>query len=124
MDAPSGYKYRDYDNASRLRDHIVSARLQLSFEELMAKRFIAVKLDDCWCNGDIYESKSDAVRMVRLGDPNKYLYMQIPMESVISLQSCDSFLWYVRGVYAAGYRPAGAHEGADLIVPQGVEHYQ
>jgi hypothetical protein len=123
MEAPEGYHWRDRENALRFYDHLMSARLQLSFEELMAKRFIAVRLEDCWCNGDIYESKDDAVRMVRWGDPNKFLYMQIPMERMTAV-ACDAFLWYCRGVYKAGYRPAGSHEGANLIVPQGIENYR
>lgn len=122
MDAPAGYRFRDEDCAKRFYDHLRSAQLQLSVDEIIAKRFIAVRLEDCWCNGDIYESKDDAVRMVRWGDPNKFLYMQIPIEH-LTLASVDSFLWYCRGVYKAGYRPAGSHEAANLIVPQGIENY-
>jgi len=123
MEAPPNYVFRDRPNAERLHDVMLTARWKLSIEEIIAKRYVAVALEDCRTSGDIYESRDDAVRLWRRGDANQVMYLQVPA-TPWNLKTCDSLLWYCRGVYKNGYRPAGQHAGTGLILPNSEQRYQ
>lgn len=116
MEAPANYAYRDFENSARLRDHLTAARLSTPIDAIIEGRFIAVHLEDCQCDGVVYDKRDDAVNHVSR-NPNQYMYIQLTLDLPWSHIVCDSLLWYWRGVYAQGYRPAGSHEGADLILP-------
>ena len=128
MKPPIDYPFRDETNAKRLHGHVHDARAKvgpLQLVELRAqgqRRYIAVALQDCACDGVVYDTRSDAMRHVR-GDANQYMYIELPLEAW-GEPVCDVLLNYWRLVYKnQGYRPAGAHAGADLILPQRIEDY-
>jgi hypothetical protein len=124
MREPVDYAFRDELNAKRLRDVLGEATLRLSIEEIIAKRYVAVRLDDCFSDGVIYETRDDAVRSWQHGDPNQVMYIQVPA-AIWTPATCDSLLWYWRTVYRnGGYRPAGAHAGTGLILPNNIERYR
>lgn len=109
--------YRNFDAAKRFADTIALHQTVLSRDELIAKRYIAVALSDGSTDGVVYDTRNDAMRHQK-GHPALYLYFQIPFER-LSVHACDSLLWYVRGVYDAGYRPR--LEEAELVIPNSIE---
>lgn len=126
MDAPAGYVFRDELNAKRLHEHIHAARMAVGLVPLVElraagqRRYIALTLEECTWDGVIYETRTDAMRHQR-GNANHYLYPELPLEHW-GEPVCDVLLNYWRTVYKnQGYRPAGAHDGAALILPQRIE---
>lgn len=114
------YAWRtNYDDAARFHSMLRVHQMVLSFEEVAAGRFMAVRLSDGGSDGMIYESQADAVRH-QTGNQNYYLYVRI-MPERLSNRSCDVMLWYGRIRHDRGYRPAGAHEGSRLILPMRLE---
>ena len=123
MEPPASFQYHDETNAKRFHDAVASARLSLTIEEVIARRYITVALEDCFTPGVIYETRDEAIRHWPRTDPNQVIYFQIPV-AVPSVKECDRILWYVRTAYKANnYRPAGHHEGHTLILPQTLEGY-
>lgn len=109
---------REPESAKRFRDVVAVHRVVLSVEEIMAKRFVAIRLADGSSDGVLYDTRDDAVRHQVI--PDRCMYLPIPLERW-SENVCDTLLWYGRRAYDAGYRPTGAHEGAALIIPHRME---
>jgi len=114
---PKNYQFRNLDAAKRMRDTLALHQVALSKDELIAGRYVAIRLSDGGSDGVAYESRAAAVEhqkhnMSRCG------YFRIPLER-LNEHVCDSLLNYVRGVYDAGHREDPAHS---LILPTQVEH--
>jgi hypothetical protein len=93
--------------------------LALSIEEISQKRFLAFVLADGSSDNTVYDTRQDAIDHQH-GDQNQYAYFLIPLARP-GVPDCDVLLWYARKCYDRGYRPAGAHAGAGLILPASVE---
>lgn len=120
MTSPIRGTFRNLDAAKRFRDTIALHQVALTKDELIAKRFVAIALSDGSSDNTAYETRDAAMRHQK-GHPALYLYFQIPMER-LNEYICDSILWYVRGVYDAGYRPRLGE--AELIIPNNVEEIE
>lgn len=103
-------------SARRFHDALQLHYTVLSWEEIAAGRVMAIQLGDGSSDNTAYESHTAAVASVRIADPNRYLYFTIPPDRP-PVEACDAILMYARRLYDNGYRPAGAHEGAQLIMP-------
>jgi len=124
MRAGAGYQWRDRDSATRMRDVIALHRLVLSIEEIMAGRYVAIALSSGGSDGQVYDSREEAVKHQRASiSADHVLYMRIPPSSP-DAATCDTILWYARVRYDAGYRPATGHAGTDIILPQAIEGYR
>ncbi len=113
---PRAYRWKtSYEAAKRMADTIALHQMVLSRDELIAKRFVAIRLSDGGSDGVVYETRQDAIRH----QLHETLcgYFQIPLERW-SEETCDSLLWYVRTRYDAGYRAAPDRQ---LIIPRRIE---
>lgn len=108
------------DDAKRMYDAVVLHYHAMSIAEIMTGRWVAIRLHDGGSDNTAYESHAEAVNHQLGVDRNRYLYFRLP-PVVPSARECASILGYARRCYDAGYRPAGAHEGAALILPNLVE---
>lgn len=108
------------DSAKRMHAALGLHYMALSTEELLLKRFAAIRLSDGGSDNTAYETRAEAIRFQTWGDQNRYLYLVIPLERP-PVEACDTLLWYGRRAYDAGYRPATGHEGAGLKLPLLVE---
>lgn len=108
------------ESAERMHSALGLHYAALTTEEIIARRFVAIRLSDGGSDNTAYDSRAEAIRH-QSGDQNRYLYMCIPLERPPA-EGCDALLWYGRRAYAAGYRPATSHEGAGLILPLRREH--
>ena len=117
---PRTGEHRNFDAAKRMSDMIALHQTVLTTEEIIAKRFVAVALSDGSSDGTAYETRHDALRHQK-GHPALYAYIQIPLERWNTFE-CDTLLWYVRGVYDAGYRPR--LDEAELIIPRNIEEVE
>jgi hypothetical protein len=108
---------RTPDAARRMAEQIALHQVALTREEILAKRFIAIRLSDGGSDGVAYDTRDDAIRH----QLHETLcgYFQVPLERW-SPETCDSLLWYVRKRYDAGYR---AKPGSHLILPTNIEEY-
>lgn len=106
------HKFRDYSAAHRMYETMRLHQMALSTEEIMAGRFVAIRLADGGSDNRAYESRADAVENSR-NSPSRHGYYQVPLESM-GPEVCDTLLWYVRAVYDAGHREDPAHA---LIIP-------
>lgn len=100
-----------------MRDIIALHQMVLTRDEILAKRFVAIRLSDGGSDGVVYETREDAIKH----QLHETLcgYIQIPLERW-SEQTCDLLLWYVRKRYDAGYRAAPDRQ---LIIPQRIEDF-
>lgn len=119
--SPTERKLRTGDAARRMCDIIALHQRVLTRDEIIAKRFIAISLADGSSDGNVYDTRDEAVNHQRVSvDPNLVQYLQIPIEGW-NVYVCDTMLWYARKAYDAGVRVA---HGGHLIIPQGVENFQ
>lgn len=104
MTDPLKGRLRDESAARRFHEAIHLHRLALSHEEIAAKRYMAVKLEDGRSDGTAYDSRRAA--MVGQGQMGYRLcfYFQIPMKTP-NVYICDTLLWYARSAHNNGYRP-------------------
>lgn len=110
---PKDYQYRNFDAAKRMADCISLHQTVLSRDEIFAGRYVAIRLSDGGSDGVAYESRSQAIEYQR-HNASRHAYFRIPFEKM-SVQACDSILWYVRATYDSGYRADPAHQ---LIIPE------
>jgi hypothetical protein len=103
------------DDAKRCYASINVHHLALSKDEIIAGVYVAVRLSDGGSDNTPYASRPDAIRH-QSGNQNHYAYIKLTLDRP-SVKACDRILWWMRKAYDNGYRPAGAHEGASLIVP-------
>lgn len=99
-----------------MADSIALHQLALTREEVLAGRFIAVRLADGGSDGIAYETRPAAIEANR-NNPSRCAYFQLPLERW-GPATCDTLLWYVRGCYDSGFREDPAHQ---LVIPQGIE---
>ncbi len=119
MTNPVTRTLRDESSAKRFHEAIALHRLALTHEELIAKRFMAVRLSDGGTDNTAYPSRREA--MLHQDNHHLCFYFQIPM-AVLSLYVCDSLLFYARKAHAAGHRPdLDAEDHFGLIIPNNIE---
>lgn len=116
MEAPRTFQFRTEDAARRLADTVALHQTVLSFDEILAGRFMAVRLSDGGSDNTAYETRAEAIEHQR-HNASRCFYPRIPLERW-SAATCDVLLWYARGVYDAGHREDPAHQ---LIVPERLE---
>lgn len=118
MTNPHTRTLREPDAARRFRDTVAMHQAALTRDEIIAKRFIALRLSDCGSDNTVYDSFDEAVRHQRSSvHPNLCFYFQIPLER-INEYVCDTLLFYERTAREHGYRP---DHGARLIIPTTLE---
>lgn len=110
------------DDAKRFYASLGIHYLALSMDEIIALRFVAIRLADGGSDNTAYETRQQAIDH-QPGDRNRYAYMVIPAGQP-SVTDCDVLLWYARTCYDRGYRPDTSHEGAGLILPTRREDLQ
>lgn len=120
MDAPADYAYRtSYDIAKRFRDQVWIHQLALTKDEIIAGRYIAVRLSDGSTDGHVYDTRTDACRHQRRAI-SQHLYFKIPLEP-FGAQVADLCLWYARCAYDNGWREDPAADPKTLILPTRME---
>lgn len=108
---------RDEDSAKRMRDAIAVHRLALSNDEIVAGRYIGVRLTDGGTDGQAYESKAEVVKHQAYG--YRYVAMRIP-PITLSVAACDSLLFWMRCADRNGFRQDEVHE---MRLPNLIEEY-
>lgn len=89
----------------------------LPTDELLARRFVAIRLSDGGSDGVAYETREDAISH-QLHE-TQCGYFEIPRPHITwGPETCDSLLWYARSRYNAGYRAAPDRQ---LILPMKTE---
>lgn len=99
---------RNLDSAKRFADTVALHQMVLSRDEILARRFLAVRLSDGGTDGVVYETRADAIK-AQTNTPSRCFYFQIPFER-LNVETCDSILWYARAVYDSGAREDPAHQ--------------
>ncbi len=117
MQEPQNYQPKNLDAAKRMADAIALHQTALSKDEILAKRFVAIRLADGGSDNTAYDSRAAAIESAR-NSPSRCAYFQIPLERW-GVATCDSLLAYVRGVYDAGNREDPARQ---LIIPTRMEN--
>lgn len=115
MQEPPNYSYRNKDAAKRMSDIVRLHQSMMSKDEILAVRFIGIRLSDGGSNGMVYETHADAVNDHR-NEPSRCVYFPIPLETWTP-KICDVLLWWVTNAYNNGYREDPAHA---LILPNSV----
>lgn len=113
---PPGRPLRAPEAAQRFFDDWCLHRTVLTLDELLAGRWMAVRLADGGSDRTAYDTYSDAVHSAR-NSPSRCGYPRILPEAM-SVQWCDFMLWYWRTCYDNGWREDPA---AQLIVPTRIE---
>jgi hypothetical protein len=114
---PEHREMRNSDAAKRMADIVRLHQMALSTDELLARRYVAIRLSDGGSDGVAYESREDAIS--HQFHETLCGYFEIPRpHTTWGPQTCDSLLWYTRSRYNAGYRAA---PNAQLILPMKVE---
>lgn len=115
---PTGQAWRTGEvEARRFAELVALHQLALSTDELIAGRYIAVRLADGGSDGVAYDTRAQAIEHQR-NSPSRCAYFRIPLERVTA-RTCDVLLWYVRKCYDSGAREDPAHA---LIIPNTIEH--
>lgn len=96
----------------RFRDALAIHQVALTRDEIIAKRYMAVRLIDGSSDMTAYETREDAV--THQLHPDVALYFPIPFERLNEL-TCAVLLCYARRVYDNGYRPSTMPE---LFMPK------
>lgn len=117
MQPPPNHQLQNGDAAKRFHDAIMLHRTVLTTDEILAKRFIAVRLADGGTDNTVYTSRAAAIHANR-NQPSRIFAFPIPLER-LSVAACDSLLTYVRRCYDAGTREDERHQ---IIVPTRVEN--
>jgi hypothetical protein len=110
-----------YSQACRMRDAIMVHQLALSRDEILARRFVAIRLDDGTSDGVCYDTRHDAM-MAQRNHPAGHMYWQIGFE-LPSARVCDLMLWYAREAYRNGVRE-DPRMGTELYVPTRTEEIE
>jgi len=107
---------RDPDAARRLADTFRLHQQVLTLDEILAGRWIVVRLADGGGGTTVYDSYADAVNGAR-NEPSRCFYPQIRPEPM-GEDVCDFLIWYTRTVYNNGWRDDPSRQ---LIIPTRVE---
>lgn len=113
---PADYRWRNMDAAKRMADTIALHQTVLSRDEILAGRFVAIRLADGGSDGVAYETRAEAITH-QANSPSRCAYFRIPLDRWRP-QTCDVLLWYVRCGYDSGVREDPA---AALIIPSNRE---
>lgn len=113
---PANRVWRDRDAAHRMADTIRLHQTMLSTDELMAGRYVAIRLSDGGSDGHAYESRAEAATYQR-HEASRCGYFRVPLHPM-GPAICDVLLWYVRQCYDAGSRQDPAHQ---IIIPTRAE---
>ena len=108
---------RNSDAAKRFADIVALHQIALSKGELLAGRFIAIRLADGGSDGVVYDTRASAIA-AQTNAPSRCGYFQIPLERW-SVATCDTLLWYVRKCYDGGFREDPAHQ---LVISNQIEN--
>lgn len=108
---------RDPDAARRFAEIVALHQTVLTKDEILAKRFIAVRLADGGTDGVCYDTRESAI-LASGNSPSRCGYFQIPLERW-SAATCDTLLWYVRANYDSGFREDPSHQ---LIISNNLEN--
>lgn len=119
MKPPRNYQLKNGDAARRFFDALNLHRTVLTMDEILAHRFLAVRLSDGGTDNTVYESRAAAIHANR-NAPSRIFTFPVPLER-LSLQACDALLTYVRGCYDAGTREDPRHQ---LIIPTRLENLE
>lgn len=119
MKPPANYQFRTADAAKRLADTVALHQVALSRDELLAGRYIAVRLSDGGSDGVVYDTPAEAVAHQR-HNASRCIYPRLPLERW-SAQVCDVLLMYGRRAYDNGHR---ADPAAQLWIPTQEEHHR
>ena len=117
MDVPTNHVFRDREAAKRMADTIALHQTVLSKDELIAGRYVAIRLSDGGSDGTAYDTRPEAVINQR-HNASRCAYYRVPLERW-NAETCDTLLWYVRGCYDSGFREDPAHS---LIISNQVEN--
>lgn len=118
MATPRAYRWRDRDAARRMADVIALHQTMLSVDELVAGRYVAIRLSDGGSDGTAYTSRAEAATYQK-HNASRCGYYRIPIPpDRLPAEVCDVLLWYVRGCYDAGSRQDPAHQ---IILPTRIE---
>lgn len=118
MRPPADRRWHDRDAAHRMRDGLGLHAVALSTEELLAGRWVVIRLSDGHVDPTAYESRAEAMRFAP-GLESLYVYFKLPLER-LSAEVCDVLLWYARTAYANGYRPDPTNPDTGYMLPNGV----
>lgn len=118
MDEPRNYKFRYPDAARRFADTVALHQAALSFDELLAGRYMAVRLSDGGSDGVVYDTRPEAIAHQR-HNSSRCIYPRIPPGERWSPKVCDVLLMYARSAYDHGHREDPAHQ---LWIPTQKEH--
>jgi hypothetical protein len=110
------YTWRNSDAAKRMADTIALHQTALSKDELLAGRYVAIRLADGGSDQTAYDTRAEAIAH-QINNPSRCGYFRVPLERW-NAQTCDVLLWYVRGCYDSGFREDPAHQ---LVIPNAVE---
>lgn len=90
------------DRGKRAAD-IVNLHLAVDSTELLRQRWVAIRLSDGGSDGQVYDTRADAIRhqLHELW----CAYMFLPPTGTTP-QKMEKFLQYVEGLYSRGLRPA------------------
>lgn len=115
---PRRHAWRDYDAAHRMADTMNLHQMMLTSDELIAGRYVAIRLSDGGSDGTAYPSRAEAATHQR-HNASRCGYYRIPvLPERMPAQVCDTLLWYVRQCYDAGSRQDPAHQ---IILPTRIE---
>jgi hypothetical protein len=98
-----------------MRDGLAFHYAILTTDEILARRYVVVRLSDGNVEPTAYPSRHDAMRHAP-GLESLYAYLQLPLERMPA-EACDVLLWYVRAAYDNGFRPDPANPDVGLIIP-------
>lgn len=116
VEEPRRLTLRAPDAAKRMADTLALHQTALTRDEILAKRYVAIRLADGGSDGIAYGTREAAI-LHNVNNPSRCAYFQVPLERW-GPATCDTLLWYVRGCYDSGFREDPAHQ---LVIPQGIE---
>lgn len=115
MRPPAGHRLRAPDAARRAADVMRLHQVALSSDELMAGRYVALRLSDGGSDNIVYETRAAAI--THQLHETMCLYMRIPL-TPISDAELDTLLWYARRKYDSGHRES---PDSQLMIPSTIE---
>lgn len=112
---PRDYVWKTtYDTAQRAADTIRLHQLALTRDEILAGRFVAIRLEDGRSDNTVYDTRHDAMLSQQYA-ADGYAYLQIPLETWTA-RHLDLFLWYYRRAYELGTR-VDPKQGLGIYMP-------
>jgi hypothetical protein len=101
-----------------MADTVRLHQLALTRDELLARRYVAIRLDDGRSDNTVYDTRHDAM-LAQQYAADGYGYFQIPLETWTA-RTCDLLLWYYRRAYELGTR-VDPKQGLGIFMPSRIE---